>query len=115
MAARLSASAAARPSGSPRVRKPPRHRLDTCSPAARTAAALALSPVSATRSRHSPIAGMSCRTHSATASASPRCLTVAWFSESRSIPIPPTPPLSFMPTHPTDPYRRRRSYALGAG
>ena len=92
MAARLSARAACRPSGSSgtaRVKKPPRHRLETCSPAARTAAAASASPASATRSRHSPMAGMSCRAHSATASARLRCLTVAWFSDSRSSPIGP--------------------------
>ena len=90
-AARLSARAAARPSGSAWVKNPPRHRLDTCNPAARTTAAAPASPASATRSRHSPMAGMSCRTHSATASARLRCLTVAWFSESRSSPIPVIP------------------------
>jgi len=40
------------------VKKPPRHRLETRSPAARTAAAARASPASATRSRHSPMAGI---------------------------------------------------------
>jgi hypothetical protein len=71
------------------VKKPPRHKLETRSPAARTAAAVSANPASATRSRHSPMAGMSCRTHNATASVRPRCLTVAWFSDRRSSPIPP--------------------------
>ena len=53
--------------GSAWVKNPPRHRLDTCSPAARTAAAAPARPSSATRSRHRPIAGISCRRHRPTA------------------------------------------------
>ena len=58
-----------RPPGSATVKNPPRHRLETWSPAARTAPAASARPASATRSRHSPTAGISCRAHSATASA----------------------------------------------
>ena len=46
-------------------------------PALRTAVTEAARPISATRSRHSPIAAMSCLTHSSTVSFSPRFLTVA--------------------------------------
>ena len=59
MARRLSARALARAGPSGWVKKPPRQRLDTCRPAARTVAAARRRPASATRSRHSPIAGIS--------------------------------------------------------
>ena len=68
IAALLSAIAAARAAGSAWVKNPPRHRLETVSPAALTCAADAASPVRATCSRQSPIAAMSCRTHRSTAS-----------------------------------------------
>ena len=65
------------------VKNPPRHRLDTRSPADCTVFAAASSPASATCSRHSPIAGISCLTHRAAASATLSGLTVAWLSDSR--------------------------------
>src|SRR6185437_3336531 len=83
IAALLPAAAAARAAGSAWVKNPPRQRLETRSPAARTAAAAAARPSSATGSRHSPIAPIPCRAHSATASGTPSRLTVAWLSDSR--------------------------------
>jgi hypothetical protein len=83
IAALLLAIAARRASASACVKNPPRHRLDTRSPADRTVFAAASMPASATCSRHSPIAGISCLTHRLAAAATLSGLTVAWLSDRR--------------------------------
>ena len=61
-------------------KKPPRHRLETRSPASRITLALAAAPpASVTLSRHGPIHWMPVRTHPSTASRKPQCWVVAWF------------------------------------
>ena len=82
IARRLSARAAARPAASAAVRNPPRHSDDTRSPASVTSRAAAGTPISATGSRHSPIAGMPARTQPSTASATDQRRVVRWLSDS---------------------------------
>jgi hypothetical protein len=89
---RVAASSTARRLSSRRDRRsaavlagniPPRHRLETRSPASRAMHALSSSPVSATLSRQRPIQGMPARTQPSTASCTPQLLVVLWLRLSR--------------------------------
>ena len=88
MAALLSASAFRCSEGSTAVRKPPRQRLDTRSPASRIIRAALWVPTSATRSRQTPSAGIPARTAPLTASFRGQYLVVAVFSDSVAVDLP---------------------------
>lgn len=65
------------------LKKPPRHRVVTSSPASRTSLAVRARPYSATGSRHRPMPGTPAATQPATTSGSGQCFVVAWLREKR--------------------------------
>src|SRR5918995_6100634 len=77
-ALRLSSIRARRSAAVAAGNMPPRHRLDTLSPASRTRRALSDNPVSETLSRHKPIQGIPARTQPSAASLTLHPFVVFW-------------------------------------